>query len=100
VAKGFDGSCPISSFSPLSEIREIQSLSIQLYLNNEIRQEGNTSEMIRPVDELLAYISTIFTLEEGDIVLTGTPAGVGEINSGDHLRAVISDIGSVEFIVN
>ena len=100
VAKGFDGSCPISSFSPLSEIREIQSLSIQLYLNNEIRQEGNTGKMIRPVDELLAYISTIFTLEEGDIVLTGTPAGVGEINSGDHLRAVISDIGSVEFIVN
>jgi acylpyruvate hydrolase len=100
VAKGFDGSCPISSFSPLSEIRDIQSLSIQLYLNNEIRQEGNTGEMIRPVDELLAYISTIFTLEEGDIILTGTPAGVGEINSGDHLRAVISDIGSVEFIVS
>jgi len=100
VAKGFDGSCPISSFSPLNIIRNIQSLSIQLYLNNEIRQEGSTSDMIRPVDELLAYISTIFTLEEGDIVLTGTPAGVGEIKSGDHLRAVISEIGSVEFNVS
>ncbi len=99
VAKGFDGSCPVSSFTPLSDIRDIQSLSIHLYLNNELRQDSNTREMIRPVDELLAYISKIFTLEEGDIILTGTPAGVGEIKSGDHLRAVISEIGSVEFIV-
>jgi 5-carboxymethyl-2-hydroxymuconate isomerase len=99
VAKGFDGSCPISSFVPLRENVDIQSLSIQFYLNNELRQDANTREMIHTVDELLAYISGIFTLEEGDLVLTGTPAGVGEIRSGDKLAATISEIGTVNFIV-
>ena len=100
IAKGFDGSCPISSFINLDRDQNIQSLQIQLYLNGELRQDGNTSEMIHPVDELLAYISKIFTLEKGDIVLTGTPAGVGQIKSGDRLRAVISGIGSMEFTVS
>lgn len=100
VAKGFDGSCPISSFTPFSKIKDIQSLSIKLFLNNELCQDGNTRDMIRPVDELLAFISKIFTLEAGDIILTGTPAGVGEIKSGDKLQAVISEVGSAEFLVD
>jgi len=100
VAKGFDGSCPISTFIPISKIEDIQSLSIQFYLNGALKQDGNTREMIHSVDGLIAYISKIFTLEEGDIVLTGTPAGVGEIKSGDKLRANISEVGSMEFIVS
>ena len=100
VAKGFDGSCPISSFTPIGEIEDIQSLSLKMYLNDELRQNGNTQDMIHSVGELLSYISRIFTLEKGDIILTGTPAGVGEIKSGDKLHAEISEVGLVEFIVS
>lgn len=99
VCKGFDGSCPISSFVSLDSIADIQSLNIELYVNSAKRQSGFTGDMIWPVDELLAYITTIFTLEPGDIVLTGTPDGVGEIQPGDHLRAIISNVGEIEFDV-
>jgi 5-carboxymethyl-2-hydroxymuconate isomerase len=100
VAKGFDSSCPISSFVPLNQIKDIQFLSIQFYLNGELKQNGNTREMIRPGDMLIAYISNIFTLEEGDIILTGTPAGVGKIKPGDKLQATISEVGSMTFLVS
>jgi acylpyruvate hydrolase len=99
ISKGFDGSCPISIFKPLDQIKDIQNLQISLQVNNKIKQTANTKEMIFPVDYLISYISTIFTLEQGDIILTGTPAGVGPISKGDHLRASISEIGSVEFWV-
>jgi acylpyruvate hydrolase len=99
VSKGFDGSCPISIFKPLDQINDIQNLQISLQVNNKIKQTANTKEMIFPVDYLVSYISTIFSLEEGDIILTGTPAGVGPISKGDHLHASISEIGNVEFWV-
>jgi len=99
VAKGFDGACPISDFVPLGHIQDIQNLSIGLRVNGILKQDGSTSEMIFPVGDLLAIISGIFTLEPGDIVLTGTPAGVGPLKSGDHLEATISEIGSMVFDV-
>jgi len=99
ICKGFDGSCPISSFTPLKNISDVQNLNIELYINNTLRQKGYTGDMIWPVDEVLVFISKIFTLEPGDIILTGTPAGVGEIKSGDHLRAQITDLGKIEFDV-
>ena len=99
VCKGFDSSCPISSFVSLDSISDIQNLSIELFVNNEKRQEGFTGDMIWPVDELLTYITTIFTLEPGDIVLTGTPDGVGEIHTGDHLLAKISNVAEIDFQV-
>ena len=99
VCKGFDSSCPISSFVSLDSISDIQNLSIELFVNNEKRQEGFTGDMIWPVDELLTYITTIFTLEPGDIVLTGTPDGVGEIHTGDHLHAKISNVAEIDFQV-
>lgn len=99
VSKGFDDSCPISTFTPLEIIEDIQRLTIKLYVNNNLRQDGYTGDMIWPVGELLAFISKIFTLEPGDVILTGTPEGVGKLNSGDHLRAMISEIGSMEFTV-
>jgi 5-carboxymethyl-2-hydroxymuconate isomerase len=99
VSKGFDGSCPISTFHPLKKIKDIGNLSIKLFINNKLCQDGFTGNMIWPVGELLAFISKIFTLEPGDIVLTGTPEGVGKLNHGDHIRALISEIGSMEFRV-
>jgi len=99
ICKGFDGSCPVSKFKSLENIEDIQKLQIQLFINENLRQDGFTGDMIWSVDELLVYISKIFTLEPGDIILTGTPEGVGKLHSGDHLRAVIAEIGSMEFDV-
>ena len=99
VSKGFDGSCPISEFTPLQNITNLNQLQIELAVNNVTRQKANTSEMIYQVDELIAYISKYFTLEPGDIILTGTPAGVGKISTGDILRARISELGEMEFKV-
>ena len=99
VAKGFDNACPISTFIPASRISNIQNLDLSLKVNDQIKQDGNTRDMIFPVDQLISYISKIFTLEPGDIILTGTPAGVGKVSKGDHLLATISEIGAVEFRV-
>jgi len=99
ISKGFDGSCPISIFKPLKNIDKIQNLKIQLFVNDELRQDGFTGDMIWSVDELLGFISKIFTLEPGDLILTGTPEGVGKLYSGDHLRAVISGVGEMEYNV-
>jgi 5-carboxymethyl-2-hydroxymuconate isomerase len=99
ICKGFDGACPLSTFTPLQKIRDIQNLRIQLYVNNDLRQDGFSGDMIWTVNELLVFISKIFTLERGDLILTGTPEGVGKLKSGDQLRATISEVGTVNFEV-
>jgi len=99
ICKGFDGSCPISTLVSLEKIKDIRGLNIQLFVNGDLRQDGYTGDMIWQIGELLAYISKFFTLEAGDIILTGTPEGVGKLNPGDHLRASISEIGTMEFKV-
>ena len=100
VSKGFDGACPIGSFVSLKDIKNIEKLKIELYINNELRQAGNTNQMIFSLGKLIEYISSIFTLEPGDIVLTGTPSGVGPIQSEDEVRGVIENIGEIVFKVN
>lgn len=99
IAKGFDGSCPVSSFVPIQDVPDIQTLEIELSVNDVLKQKGSTRDMIFPVAYLLAFITSIFTLEPGDIVLTGTPSGVGPITSGDQLEARITAIGSMTFHV-
>ena len=99
VCKGFDGACPISAFVPLDQISEVQNLNLELMVNNEVKQKASTSDMIFSVDILFSYMSKIFTLEVGDILLTGTPSGVGPIKPGDQVRACISEIGEMQFEV-
>ena len=99
VSKGFDGACPIGSFVPLNDIKNIEELKIELYVNGELRQDGNTKQMIFSLGKLLEYISSIFTLEPGDIVLTGTPSGIGPIIKGDEIRGMIENIGEINFKV-
>lgn len=84
-AKAFDGSCPITPFVRTQLIDNPQQLEFSLTLNGIIKQRGNTQNMIWPIYELLAHISNYFTLMPGDIVLTGTPAGVGSLQAGDEL---------------
>ena len=95
MAKGFDTSCPLSDFIPASQVTDPQALDLSLYVNDELRQQGNSAEMIHPIPDRISAASAIFSLEEGDILLTGTPAGVGRLISGDRLKAEISQLGSL-----
>lgn len=96
IAKGFDTACPLSEFVLATEVSDPQNLNIRLTVNGELRQSGSTALMINSAAKLISHLSTIFTLEPGDIVLTGTPAGVSRITSGDRLCAEITGIGRVE----
>jgi len=85
-AKGFDNSCPISGFIPTADFKaDPQNTSLSLKVNGDIRQQGNTADMIHKILRLIAYMSRYFTLKPGDVILTGTPEGVGPLNSGDEL---------------
>ena len=85
TAKAFDGACPLSPFLQPEALPEPQATELALRVNGELRQQGNTRQMMVGIFELMAYISTHFTLQPGDVVLTGTPSGVGPLASGDAL---------------
>jgi len=89
-AKAFDNSAVVSDFFP-KENYDLQNLSFTLQCNQQVVQSGNTKDMLWKTDELIAYISTYFTLKTGDMIFTGTPAGVGKINSGDKLEGFLED---------
>ena len=95
VAKGFDGSAPISAVAPREEVGDGSGLAIRLEVNGETRQQGNTSQMLFPVPQLIAQVSRWITLERGDLLFTGTPAGVGPVRPGDRLVASLERVGSL-----
>ncbi|MCP5047099.1 MAG: fumarylacetoacetate hydrolase family protein [bacterium] len=99
IAKGFDHSCPISNVYPERGIDGLSSVELVLEKNGEVVQRGNTGDMIFTIDHLLSYLSGYFTLQPGDIVLTGTPEGVGPINHGDTLsfRSSFSETVTIHF---
>ncbi len=84
-AKGFDGSAVIGRWLPKSDFKDLNNLNFTLHKNEELVQNGNTGLMLWNIDELVAYVSTYFTLKKGDILFTGTPAGVGQITTNDYL---------------
>jgi len=96
IAKGFDTACPLSDFVPAAEVPDPHNLRITLKVNEQLRQDGTTALMMRRVPEIIQAVSEIFTLEEGDVILTGTPAGVGPIQSGDKMLAEIEGVGWLE----
>lgn len=98
-AKAFDGSAPLSSFLAKKELGAFEHLSFYLDLNGKRVQTGFVSEMIFPIDSLIAYISRFMTLKMGDLIFTGTPAGVGPVSVGDHLKAGINDEMLMNFFV-
>jgi 5-carboxymethyl-2-hydroxymuconate isomerase len=99
IAKGFDTACPISAFIPAGQVSDPQNLTITMKVNEELRQNGSTSLMIHTVAKIISHLSTIFTLEPGDIILTGTPAGVSRVVAGDLLAAEIAGVGKIEVSV-
>lgn len=90
VAKGFDTFAPISSFIPVKPGTDFDSMDLSLEVNGNMRQKGNTVDMIFPVTTLISYLSTIFTLNPGDLIFTGTPEGVSPIKSGDSIQATLN----------
>ncbi|MEH6799356.1 MAG: fumarylacetoacetate hydrolase family protein [Halopseudomonas sabulinigri] len=88
-AKSFDGACPLSPFVPAAEAGELSELGMQLDINGERRQQGTAAQMITPILTLIKHIATQFTLLPGDVVITGTPAGVGVLQPGDRLQLSI-----------
>jgi acylpyruvate hydrolase len=91
VAKGFDGSCPVSEVVPLGAPTILADMEIGLSVDGEVRQKGTTADMIWSPAELLSAASKVFTLERGDVLLTGTPAGVGPLERGNVVEAWLGD---------
>jgi acylpyruvate hydrolase len=90
LAKSFRGSCPLSEWQNLSAPEDLNSLTFSLNVNGQMRQEGKTLDMIFSVDRLTQYVSQRFPVVPGDILLTGTPEGVGPIRKGDQLTAFLN----------
>ncbi len=93
IAKGFDTACPLSDFVPTGAVADPHALNLKLAVNGEVRQDGWSSDMINRIPQIVAHISGIFTLEPGDVILTGTPAGVGQVGAGDVMTAEIGTVG-------
>lgn len=95
--KSADGFCPVGPW--LETDLDVSAVSVQTRLNGELKQDGNTADLIFSVPKVLSYISSFLTLEPGDLVLTGTPDGVGPMQAGDTLEVTVEGIGSLECTV-
>lgn len=99
IAKGFDYSAPISEFLPVSKFEDIHELSFNLDVNGKRVQDGNTSLMIFSFEKIIAYVSRFMTLKTGDLIYTGTPAGVGPVEVNDRLEAYLEGEKLMDFPV-
>ncbi|PLX11325.1 MAG: 2-hydroxyhepta-2,4-diene-1,7-dioate isomerase [Marinilabiliales bacterium] len=89
IAKAFDNSAPLGDFKNKSEFEDLKKINFSLSINGEEKQKGNSSDMIFSFDQIIAYVSQFITLKLGDLIFTGTPAGVGPIKVEDHFEAFI-----------
>jgi len=99
IAKGFDTSCPVSDMLPMSSLPNPHDVELWLQVNSEDRQRGSTRDMIFDIPTLVAAVSKYFTLQRGDVILTGTPSGVGPVGAGDVITAGIGDLVQFQFEV-
>ncbi len=93
-AKGFDTFCPVGPIVS-DELDLASGLTLETRVNNEVRQHGSTLDFIFPIPKLLSYITAAMTLEPGDLVLTGTPSGVGPLKTGDRVEITIPGLGTL-----
>lgn len=100
ISKAFDNSAALGTFIPLTEAGgEVGRIPFHLDINGKTVQEGNTADMLFPVDRIIAYVSRFFTLKIGDLIYTGTPQGVGPVRIGDHLEGYVGDRKLLDFHV-
>lgn len=99
LAKGFDGSTPIGGFVPSSAVSDPADLDISLRVNGELKQSGNTSQMIFSSPRIISFVSYFMTIEVGDIIMCGTPEGVGPLADGDRLLAEITGLPKLSICI-
>lgn len=97
ISKSFDGSAPIGEFVNKSDFEDVNNIDFRLDLNGNTVQQGNSGDMIYSFDKIIAYVSQFFTLKIGDLIYTGTPAGVGTVSINDHLQGYIEDKKLIDF---
>lgn len=96
VAKSFDGACVLAPFVPGDAVEDLTDLGIRLAINDDVRQDGNSRDMLNPILPMIQHIAGHFSLQPGDVILTGTPAGVGPLHKGDEL--VLELLGHSRFV--
>jgi fumarylpyruvate hydrolase len=99
MAKGFDASAPCSPLIPAAKLGHPQDARIWLEVNGALRQEGNLNEMIWPIPDVIAHLSRLVTLAPGDLIYTGTPAGVAALKPGDRLRGGVDGVTEFELSI-
>jgi 2-keto-4-pentenoate hydratase/2-oxohepta-3-ene-1,7-dioic acid hydratase in catechol pathway len=99
LAKAFDGSAPISSFVPKTKFESVYELDLRLDINGETRQQGNTRDLLFSFESIIASVSQYITLKKGDLIFTGTPAGVSKVKIGDRLEGYLQDEKMLDFYV-
>ncbi|MGV3510164.1 MAG: fumarylacetoacetate hydrolase family protein [Sphingobacteriaceae bacterium] len=97
LAKAFDNSAPISHFVPKTKFADLNNINFHLDINKQTVQSGNTKDMLFSFEKLIAFISQYITLKKGDLIFTGTPAGVGKITIGDKLTGYIENENFLDF---
>ncbi|MCD4744863.1 MAG: fumarylacetoacetate hydrolase family protein [Bacteroidales bacterium] len=99
ISKGFDFSAPISHFIPVKKFNNMKNINFHIEINDKIVQKGNSKDMIFSFEAIIAYISRFITLKIGDLIFTGTPAGVGPVKIGDHLKVFIEEEKMMDFFI-
>jgi acylpyruvate hydrolase len=99
LAKAFDNSAAVSNFLPKAEFKGMYDLKFELQINKEIRQKGHTANLLFSFEKIITFVSQYITLKKGDLIFTGTPEGVGRINTGDHLEAWLEGKQLLDFTV-
>ncbi len=99
LSKCFDGAAPLGRFISIASVPDVKSIDFRLEINDRIVQQGNTSDMIFSINEIIAYISKFFTLKTGDLIFTGTPAGVGPLKKNDNLVAYMGEEALLDMMI-
>ncbi len=99
LSKCFDGAAPVGTFVPVNTVGDMENAGFRLEINDSIVQQSNTSDMIFSINKIIEYVSRYFTLKTGDLIFTGTPAGVGQLKRNDHLVAYLGDKPLLDFMI-
>ena len=99
IGKAFEYSAPVGIIHPASDVGHPQDGRVELQVNGEVRQEGDLNQMIWKVPEMISYLSDYFILAAGDVILSGTPAGVGPVVKGDIMKVSVAGLGSMDIKV-
>jgi len=98
LAKGCDTFCPMTTVLPVDAVADPSAMRVRLWVDGEERQNGSTGDMMHGVPELIEYVSSVMTLEDGDVILTGTPEGVGRVDPGSTVRCSLEDAAGAEVV--